>query len=95
MSDSNGSQEPRSRTHLRWDPTVNAGHVFTAVWFVVAVALAYGAIDTRISLVEQTVQGLAERSIETRALMNQAVERLEDKVDQIIAMLLQDRINGD
>lgn len=63
-----GSSE---RKRVRFDPTINLGHIISFAGFIVAGFLAYGNLDKR-----QTVQEVSNQAIEKRVVeQDQRLER--------------------
>lgn len=81
---------------LRFDATINAGHVLTFISLVVAGFVTWGVMDRRVAVLEenrktqavidsQQDQALRELSLRTE----KSQERLEQKLDRIIEMMQQ------
>lgn len=87
------TQDVRTRG-LRFDPTINAGHVLTFVSLMVAGAGAWMAIDKRIVVLEEARvaqaqrDGLQDTSLkETRERLEKGQERMDAKLDRILDKL--------
>lgn len=65
MQQSNEGGAPGS-ARLRFDPTINAGHVLTMLAIAAAGAAAYNSIDKRVALVEQAQINTADNVREIR-----------------------------
>ena len=86
MSDENGTyRQPKPR----FDPTINYGHILTAVSFIFAGAGAYYGmrteilnVDQRVAKIESTLQQLANVVVLT-ARQDEKLNAFERRVDRI------------
>jgi hypothetical protein len=79
------SRQPK----LRFDPTINYGHILTAVSFIIAGAGAYYGmraelqnVDQRVAKIESTLQQLASVIILT-ARQDERLNAIERRVDRL------------
>lgn len=90
------AQEP-NRKGIRWDATINLGHVLTFVGFIVAGFGAWATLDKRLTVIEEHryLQKQVDLSQDNRATeaaqamrdvlgrLDKQVERLNDKLDRV------------
>lgn len=50
------SQEEEQPKRLRFDPTINAGHILTFAGMAISVFLAYSTLDKRVVVLEESRQ---------------------------------------
>lgn len=95
------SDEPQPQDHphkgVKWDATINLGHVLTFVGFIIAGFGAWSTLDKRLTVIEEhrylqkqvdlsqdnraTEAAQAMRDVLTR--LDKQVERLSDKLDRV------------
>ena len=67
---------------IRFDPTINLGHLLTFVGFVISIAVAWTALDKRIMLLEESRKSQAQveqlKADSTRQTMTQLWESLAE-----------------
>jgi hypothetical protein len=59
------TQTPAKR--VNFDPTINLGHILTAITFLMAGFGAYNTLDNRITKQEQALEGMAQQRVEQAA----------------------------
>jgi hypothetical protein len=91
------TQEHQKRTGIRWDATINLGHVLTFVGFILAGFGAWATLDKRLTVIEEHryLQKQVDLSQDNRATeaaqamrdvlgrLDKQVERLNDKLDRV------------
>lgn len=75
--------DPTMRTRIRYDPTVNLGHILTFVGFMLAGFGAYGNIDKRITLTEANATAAVDRTNEQDKRMSEALKELKTDVKDV------------
>ena len=96
MSQDTQPQE-QARQRVKWDATINLGHILTFVGFIVAGFGAWSTLDKRLTVIEEhrylqkqvdlsqdnraTEAAQAMRDVLTR--LDKQVERLNDKLDRV------------
>lgn len=90
MSDASSSR----RVHF--DPTINLGHILTAVAFLVSTTVAWAWMDARVTVAERDVKNLkdADREIitEHRQAISTAEVRLMSRINEERARLDQTQV---
>lgn len=93
----NNQPEEHHRQRVKWDATINLGHILTFIGFIVAGFGAWASLDKRIMVIEeyralQKQVDLAQDSRVADAAMmvkdvlvrlDKQVERLNDKLDRV------------
>ena len=82
------------RGGIRFDPTVNLGHILTFLGFVVTLATGWATLDKRIVILEENRHAQAQRDIhqDERASQNmQQIQQTLGKIDRSVEKL-SDRI---
>jgi len=86
------NEQQRKEWHL--EKTVSVSHIITTVAALVAIATAWGNLNTRLSLVEQSIANVAQadlrKDIETREFkveIRGSVQVINDKLDRLIERL--------
>lgn len=81
---------------LRFDATINAGHVLTFISLVVAGFVTWGVMDKRVVVLEEAqktqkiIDASQDQSVrELRERTERGQEKLEQKLDRIIEMMQQ------
>jgi len=65
---------------VRFDPTVNPGHVLTFLGFLVAGFVAYATLDKRITVVEQRTVAAEQRIVEQDMRVNHTLAEIKRDV---------------
>lgn len=85
MSDELNTSRPRPR----FDPTINYGHILTAISFIIAGTAAYygmrtelHSVDYRVAKIENTLQQLANVIVLT-ARQDERLTAIERRVDRL------------
>lgn len=68
---------------VRFDPTINLGHILTFVGFMLAGFGAWGNIDKRLTLTEVQSSAVLERTTEQDKRMNEALRELKSDVKDV------------
>jgi hypothetical protein len=83
------NDEPNARGKPRFDPTINYGHILTAISFLAAALAAFIGtkvelqnLDQRVANIEATLQQLAEVVV-TTARQDERLKAIEQRVDRI------------
>lgn len=78
---------PQERKKFRWDPTINAGHVgsaiFTTLTTIIVVMSAYGNLDKRATLREQAEVNQAVRDALQDAAMKEKFGEVKDSLKEV------------
>lgn len=87
VSDSTFGAAPPERTYrqsrVRFDPTINLGHILTFVGFMLAGFAAYGNIDKRITLTELQSTAAVERTGEQDKRMSESLKELKTDIKDV------------
>lgn len=91
------STDPRTKGEgVRFDPTINLGHLLTFIGFLLAIFAAWTSLDKRVVVLEANQIAQSQRDTHQDHLLNQhatqikealvelkkSIQRLEDKVDK-------------
>lgn len=86
------------RNRVRFDPTINLGHILTFVGFVLTIAAAWNSLDKRLTVLEVDRSAQVMRDKQQDDSMQQSMQsvrasqgRIESKLD---TLLLQDANRG-
>ena len=91
-------QEPQKRGGIRFDATINLGHILTFVGFLLAGFGAWSSLDKRLTVIEEHryLQKQVDLSQDNRATeaalqmrdvlgrLDKQIERLGDKLDRVV-----------
>jgi hypothetical protein len=92
------TEEPQKRGGIRFDATINLGHILTFVGFLLAGFGAWSSLDKRLTVIEEHryLQKQVDLSQDNRATeaalqmrdvlgrLDKQVERLNDKLDRVV-----------
>lgn len=85
-SDGEGAQRK-----VRWDPTVNLGHILTFAGFIVTILVSWSTLDKRVALLEaarvdqqQRDAGQDQSTKETIQAINAHLGKIDDKLDRLV-----------
>lgn len=80
---------------MKFDWTLNAGHILTAGAMVASVALAWGNLrqdtalmDQRLGVLERTVERMADQTTRI-SVLERVVNDLPDKMDDVVSAIRQ------
>lgn len=76
-------EPPQHRQRIKYDPTVNLGHILTFVGFMLAGFGAWGNIDKRITLTEVQATAALERTTEQDKRMSEVLKELKTDVKDV------------
>jgi len=96
MSDNNYQPQHPTRMGMKWDPTINLGHVLTFLALIIAGFGAWAALDKRVTVIEESryAQKPLDSNQDARASestlqikevlvrLDRQVERLADRLDK-------------
>ncbi len=74
-------EAPRKR--VRFEPTINLGHVLTFVGFLMTIAAGWQAMSTRVALVEQRTSAIEQRSVEQENRLKESLGEIKADVRDI------------
>lgn len=77
------SSSDGKRGGVRFDPTVNLGHILTFVGFIATGAGAYSLLEKRVSLLEDKALRAVQDSERTRSELKDATRELRDDVKDV------------
>ena len=90
MSDGYDSGFDKLRSKVRFDPTVNLGHILTFLGFMMAGLAGWNALDKRIVVLEegkklqaQIDQGQSQRFEENNGQIKEVLQRLDRQVERL------------
>lgn len=72
-----------TRKHLTFDPTINLGHVLTALAMLSAGFGAYSALDRRLAIQEEKASHLEARSIEQEQRTKDTLQEIRADVKDV------------
>lgn len=81
---------------LKFDPTINAGHLLTFAGFIVSGFIAYSGLDKRLAVVETRTVLTDQRAQENEARMSvnlQEIKRDVKETNQTLNQLARDLIS--
>lgn len=76
-------QNFRHSGRVRFDPTINLGHILTFLGFMLAGFAAYGNIDKRITLTELQSTAAIERTSEQDKRMSESLKELKTDIKDV------------
>ena len=75
--------EHHERKRVRYDPTVNLGHVLTFVGYIVAMGVGWGAMDKRLTVLEEARVYQQQRDASQDAAVNEKLSAIKEGVKEI------------
>ena len=74
--------QPTSEKGIKFDPTINAGHLLTFAGFLVSGFIAYSTLDKRVAVVETRTIMTDQRAQEQEARTNSALQEIKRDVQE-------------
>jgi hypothetical protein len=68
---------------IRFDPTINAGHILTFVAMVVGVMTSYSLLDKRIGVLEEKASSAVTQSAERQLEQKEALKEIKSDVKDL------------
>lgn len=96
--ESNVTQEQQqSSGRVKFDPTINLGHVITFVGFVISIFIAWNTLDRRVAVLEASAVAQAQRDKfqdsrlqESISTVRTSQNRIENKLDALLLQSVSD-----
>lgn len=87
VSDNTFGAAPNAQNYrpsrVRFDPTINLGHILTFLGFMLAGFAAYGNIDKRITMTELQSSAAIERTSEQDKRMSESLKELKTDIKDV------------
>lgn len=78
---------PHERKHIRWDPTINTGHILSASASIVAslvfVMTAWATVDKRLVVLEEARQSQATANRERQDQVNEKFGDVKERLGEL------------
>ena len=74
---------PKERRRVRFDPTINLGHILTFCGFIIAGMGAWSTLDRRVTIVEQAVPAITVQSDIRDKQTQQALANLRNDIHDV------------
>lgn len=68
---------------LKFDPTINAGHILTFVAMVIAVMSSYSLLDKRIGVLEEKAQSAVAVQTERQGEQKEALKEIKQDIKDL------------
>lgn len=71
------------RKRIRFDPTINAGHILTFVAMVVGVMTSYSLLDKRIGVLEERSASATSQATDRQAEQKEALKEIKADIKDL------------
>ena len=83
------------KTNIRFDPTINLGHILTFVGFLMAIFTAWTTLDKRVVVLEEALKTQQQIDRAQDQMLSQQMQYIRDMLNDLRASVerVDDRLN--
>jgi hypothetical protein len=85
--DINNITVPPQGKRVSFDPTINLGHILTAITFLVAGFGVYNTLDNRLTKQEQALEGMAQQRVEQAADNKERLSEIKADIKDLARLI--------